>query len=120
MVIVNKKNSVRDSSKKFNYIGMKGLIELNSMSPSGNYYRFKEPIWLNMTNIGCKIAFYNNASKLIYYREGTFAHQIKPHIIIQFVKWSECGDYCLFFEFKDNSIYCYIYILISKMNAYIE
>jgi hypothetical protein len=82
----------------------------NNISRSGNFIKFQKPVQINMTNIGCKIAFYNNRSELVYYRKNTFAHQLKPFDSLHFIKWSTQGNFVLFYEFEYSLTYHYLYI----------
>ena len=106
--------------KDYIYQSSNGLINVNTLSPSGNfYYRIKAPKSLNPSAFGCEIAFYNNNSDLIYHRSKVYAHELhsKEEIklarqemelgqfnekeessSIEIVKWSIQGNFAYFLE----------------------
>lgn len=82
------------------------------------YYRLTEliEVW---GNYHAQIAFYDRHNRLIYHRQGCFAHALSVDSSIEFAKWSETGNEVLFYEYKRGYILeggiCH-YVLIDLIN----
>lgn len=49
----------------------------NNISPNNKfYYAFKEPIALNASTFGAKIAFYDKGNDLLYHNKSAYAHEL--------------------------------------------
>lgn len=61
----------------FSYKDPSGLIDVNTLSPSLTYYyKLQNPVALNPSAYGCKIAFYDDKDELIYHRKDFYAHEL--------------------------------------------
>lgn len=97
--------------QSFLYRDLDGLINIDTLSPSGNYYyKVQKPISINMANFACKIVFYNIDGSLIYYRKEALAHWLEPSKNIEVVKWSSEGNLVYFYEYKRNAIYDSVFL----------
>lgn len=97
--------------QNFLYRGLNGLVNIDTLSPSGNYYyKVQKPISINMSNFACKIAFYNIDGVLIYYRKDALAHWLEPSQNIEVVKWSSEGNLVYFYEYKRDAIYDSVFL----------
>ena len=63
--------------KDFSYLDSSGLVNVDTLSPSSLfYYRIQDPVALNPSAFGCKIAFYNRNNEAVYHREDCYAHEL--------------------------------------------
>jgi hypothetical protein len=108
--------------KSFIYQSANGLLNVNTLSPSGKYYYLvQEPKELNKSAFGCKIAFYTLDGELLYHHSKMYAHELhskeeinnlrekmelsqlnppmKEGDSIEVVKWSKQGNLAYFLEY---------------------
>ena len=86
--------------RKFQYSKLKGFIDINTLSPNQQfYYKMSAINESSMAWWCCKIAFYDEANNLIYYRSDIKNAWQQPFNKVNFVKWSQDGNYALIFEF---------------------
>lgn len=88
-----------------------GLFNLNTLSPNEKYfYRIQTPKSINMSNFGCRIAFFNLVGELLYYNSDVYAHWLKLNGIVDFVLWSDSGKEAIYYEFggKDKFILAFL------------
>ena len=127
----------------FSYRDSSGLIDIYTLSPSpAFYYRIQNPVALNASAFGCKIAFYNRKHELIYHREDFYAHELHsameiekireevllnryPHSSesrsIKIANWSEQGNavYILeYYKWNDVFIYESVILYLDKKYCY--
>ncbi len=127
----------------FSYRDPSGLIDVNTLSPSSTYfYRIQNPVTLNPSAFGCKIAFYNDKQELIYYRKKFYAHelhssskieQIRTRALlnpesqnyergsIKIANWSNQGNavYILeYYQWNNTLIYESVILFLSKKYCY--
>lgn len=99
------------TDKRFTYKALGKLVNINTLSPNGNYYyKIQSPREINMGNYGGKIAFYEKNKTLLYHRNDCIAHGIPPGEVIEFVSWSRQGNMAHFYEFKRNYIYDIVFL----------
>ena len=86
------------------------------------YYKITGPmeVW---GNYHTQIAFFDMGNKLVYHRQGCFAHAFQVGNLLEFVKWSDTGEFVLFYEFKRGSIpgggiYDYLFIDLIEKRVY--
>lgn len=124
-------------SNSFNYKSREGLVNINTLSPSGNfYYLVQEPRSLNPASFGCKIAFFRIDNKLIFHNKNSYAHElhnkeeveairnqkvIDPYSTasLELVKWSYEGNMCYILEYyPSNEVIRYESVFINLKDSY--
>lgn len=104
---------------QFNYQSKDGLINVNTLSPSGNFfYKIQPPKELNKSAFGCKIAFFNLDNELIYHRSDVYAHELhsKKEIELEHQKMErgeisplKLNNYLILVKWsKEGNLACYL------------
>lgn len=105
--------------KSYSYQNADGLIDIFTLSPNKEYYyRVQKPVSINMSNFACKIAFYNSDDQLLYFRNNTFAHWLKPWQTINLVIWSKQGNMAYFYEYARNNVYESVFLNLKERYCY--
>lgn len=129
--------------KNFFYKDFSGLLNIDTLSPSALfYYRIQNPVALNPSAFGCKIAFYNMKDELIYHRKKYYAHElhsndeikaekekvtlnIKNNLLenqsLKFVSWSKQGNVAYFMEYQKMNFdvtYESVFLFFDKQYSY--
>lgn len=86
------------------------------------YYKITKPIEV-WGNYHTQIAFFDRDNKIIYHRQECFAHALQVGNLLEFVKWSDNGDFVLFYEYRrgtvpGDGIYDYILINLVEKEVY--
>ena len=104
-------------TQKFNYVDE--VFNLTTVNKQGSfYYRITKPIEV-WGNYHSQISFYDRQNKLVYHRQGCFAHFMQSDNFYGFVIWSKTGNMALFYEFRrgavpGDGIYDFIIILLGE------
>ena len=101
---------------KYTYIALKGFVEINTQSPNGNfYYKITKPYDRYWGCFVCKIAFYKTDGTLIYHNPEFQANFLnKPNSEkLEFVNWSECGDFAFINERAVNDLNEFYFVLLD-------
>ena len=106
---------------QFKYIDK--VFRLTTINTQKNfYYKITKPIdvW---GNYHTQIAFFGRDNKIIYHRQDCFAHALQIDNSLEFVKWSDNGDFVLFYEYKrgpvpGDGIYDYVLIDLKEKEVY--
>ncbi len=128
--------------KDFTYHSSNGLLNVNTLSPTGAFYRVKQPKELNKPAFGCKIAFYDKNASLIYHRSEVYAHELhskeeiqlarqkmemgqlqenEEYGSIEIVKWSEQGNLAYFLEYTQQNykkLYDSVFLNLKEQFCY--
>lgn len=105
--------------KSYSYRDLDGLIDIVTLSPSEKYYyKIQKPVSINMSNFGCKISFFDNNNQLLYFRNDTFAHWLKPWQTINVVLWSKQGNMAYFYEYSRNRFYESVFLNLRENYCY--
>ena len=97
---------IEDNKNSFEVNLLNGFFKDNVLSKSGNYYKIKCPVEINMGNWACRGKIYNKKGKLIYYKATTWLHDISSNVDeLSFIKWSMDGTHCAFYEYEHGERY---------------
>lgn len=98
---------------------LNGFFKANVKSAAGNFYQLQVPEELNMGNWGAKVRFYNHMGELVYYRPAKWVHEVSSNSgQLEFVKWSDDGQYCAFYEFDHGALYDLVVVSIFNRVEY--
>lgn len=130
------------NKEDYNVNILDGWIKINTLSNSSFYYKIQNPIELNKSAFGVRIAFFAIGGELIYNRNNYFAHElnskeeidemkklikneqydlIKPKNNLEFVKWSKEGNMAYFLEYSnyyEHNYYESVFINLKQKYCY--
>lgn len=105
--------------KSYFYRDVDGMIDIFTLSPSKRYYyKVQKPISINMSNFASKIAFYSTNGQLLYFRNSTFVHWLKPWQTINLVLWSKQGNMAYFYEYARSNVYESVFLNLKERYCY--
>jgi hypothetical protein len=105
--------------KKFQYSNLNGFIEINTVSPNHQfYYKMSTINEVSMAWWCCRIAFYDSSNNIIYYRSDINTAWQAPFNKLNFVKWSEDGNYTLIFEYRKDTTNDFLLMDLVNKNAF--